>query len=226
MRKLVTLALGALVFVPAAARAQGGMEKDPTKSVAGGGVKVSGWQARLDPRDAGMGMKVEQLKFEEMGGGFHITGGPHAIYWNPANTAKGNYTFGATMTKTAATEHPESYGIFIGGSNLDADNQSYLYCVVFGNGTFSVIHRAGAETHQVVQRQANDAVSKASEKGTAKDAIAFTVTSDKVACSINDKEVWSAPKTGMVSNTDGIYGLRASHNLSIHVSDFKLRPGK
>jgi hypothetical protein len=223
MRKLVFLAFGALAFVPAAARAQGGMEKDPTKSVAGGGVKVSGWQARLDPRDASMGMKLDQLKFEDMGGGFHITAGPHAIYWNPANVAKGNYTVGATMTKTAPTSHPESYGIFIGGANLDADNQSYLYCVVFGDGTFSVIHRAGAETHTIVGHQANDAVQKANDKGGAKDDIAMTVSADKVACSINDKEVWSAPKTGMLANTDGIYGLRASHNLSIHVSNFKKR---
>ena len=221
MRKLVTLAFSALVVVPFAARAQGGMEKDPTKNVTGGGVKVSGWQARVDfPQ---RGQKVDQLKFEEMGGGFHITGGPHAIYWNPANVAKGNYTVGASMTKTAATEHPESYGIFIGGSNLDADNQSYLYCVVFGNGTFSVIHRAGSETHTIVGRQANDAVQKANDKGGAKDDIAMTVSADKVSCSINDKEVWSAPKTGMLANTDGIYGLRASHNLSIHVANFKKR---
>ncbi len=228
MRTFVALTVGALVLLPLAARAQGGMEKDPTKKVAGGGVLVAGWQARTDKAAD----KVENLKFESMGPGFHITGGPHAIYWNPANVAKGNYTAHATFAKRGADSqgHVESYGLFIGGSHLNEDNQNYLYCVVFGNGTYSVIHRYGGETHQLASRQANDAVSKSDATGNAKDAIAWTVSGDKVACSINDKEVFSAPKADMIGtakleSTDGVYGLRASHNLSIHVSDFGVRQG-
>jgi hypothetical protein len=226
MQRFVVLTVGALALLPLAARGQGGAEKekDATKKVAGGGVLVSGWQARVDFPNRGQ--KVEDLRFESMGGGFHITGGPHAIYWNPANVAKGTYTVHATFAKRGDSPgHVESYGLFMGGAHLNEDNQNYLYCVVFGNGTYSVIHRYGSETHQLASRQANDAVSKSDAAGNAKDDIAWTVSADKVGCSVNGKEVFSAPKadvigTGKLESTDGIYGLRASHNLSIHVSNF------
>jgi hypothetical protein len=226
MRKLVALGLGALLFVPAVGRTQGRMEKDPTAK-ASGGVLVKGWMARPDRPT----QKVEDLRFEDMGGGFHITGGPHAIYWNPANVAKGNYTVRASMAKTKATAHDESYGIFIGGTNLDNDKQNYLYCVVFGSGAFSVIHRYGSETHKLADKTANAAVAKAGENGTAKDEIAMTVSDDKVSCSINGTEVWTMPKgevigMGKLESTDGIYGLRASHNLSIHVAGFGMSQAK
>ena len=48
----------------------------------GGGVTMDGWQARLD---SGRG-DVNDLSFRRMGGGFHVTTGPHAIFWNPSNT--------------------------------------------------------------------------------------------------------------------------------------------
>src|SRR5437588_6995871 len=56
-------------------------KSDPDKNVADGGVKVVGWQARLDKAST----KVEDLKFVSMGPGFHVTSGPAAIYWTPAN---------------------------------------------------------------------------------------------------------------------------------------------
>ena len=205
---------------PVAARGQAA-KADPDMKVAGG-VMVKGWMGRTDRPN----QKIEDVKFEEMGGGFHITGGPHAIFWNPANTASGNYTVKATVSKTQATPHAESYGLFVAGSKLSDSDQNYLYCVVFGNGTYSVVHRAGAETHGLVSRKEDAAVAKASDKGTAKDDIAISVSASKVACSINGKEVWSAPRAdvvggaGKLASTDGKYGLRASHNLSIHVSNF------
>ena len=233
MRKFVALVVGALVMVPVASRAQGGMkEKDPDVKV-GGGVLAKGWQARVDFPEAppaGRGQKVEDLRFEDMSGGFHITSGPHAIYWNPANVAKGNYTVHATMAKTKATPHEESYGIFMGGTHLNEPNQNYLYCVVFGAGDYMVRHRYGTEVHTLQGKTPNDAVSKAAENGSAKDDIALTVSNDKVSCSINGKEVWSMPKAdaigaGKLESTDGIYGLRASHNLNIHVSNFGVTKG-
>jgi hypothetical protein len=218
MRKVVVLTAVVLAIVPTALQAQGA---DPTKAVAGGGVLVEGWTARPDKP----GDKVSDLKFEKMGPGMHITSGPHAIYYSPSNVAKGNYTVKATLAKTKATPHEESYGLFIGGSNLDTEKQNYLYCVVFGGGNYMVRHRYGNDLHMLQAKTMSDAPAKASEQGTARDEIAMTVTDDKVSCSINGKEVWSMAKAdavgpGKLESTDGIYGLRASHNLSIHVANF------
>ena len=221
MKRLVAAASAVLLSLPVMAHAQAMKNDDPTNKVAAGGILVEGWMGRTDAQSE----SIKDDKFETMGSGMHMTTGPHAIFWNPANTASGNYTVKATLTKVKATPHAESYGLFIAGSNLDNGDQEYLYCVVFGSGFYSVIHRLGGETQKIVNRAVNAAVSKAGENGTAKDEIAMSVTSDNVSCSINGTEVWSAPKStvlgqGKMSTTDGVYGLRASHNLSIHVAGF------
>ena len=75
---------------------------DPDKLVADGGVKVPGWTGRLDPRPASQGRKITEARFYTMGSGIHVTSGPAAIYWNPANTLPDNYTLQATFIQEGA----------------------------------------------------------------------------------------------------------------------------
>src|SRR5687768_18200551 len=110
--KVLTAAVAGLCF---AAGALGAQTKDPDKTVADGGVKMAGWTGRIDPQAAKAGKTISETKFVGMGPGFHVTSGPAAIYWNPANTAKGNYTVTSTFTQTKAATHPEGYGIVIAG---------------------------------------------------------------------------------------------------------------
>ncbi len=60
--------------------------------MADGGVEVEGWTGRLDPRPAAAGRALADTKFYAMGRGIHVTAGLAAIYWNPKNTIRGNYT--------------------------------------------------------------------------------------------------------------------------------------
>jgi hypothetical protein len=216
MRKVVFLTL--LAALPGSLAAQAA---DPDKAVSGSGIAVKGWMGRVDNPAR---QKIEDVKFVDMGGGYHVTGGPHAILWNPANTASGNYTVRARFTKTPASRstHEESYGLFIAGTQLDKDSQNYLYCVVFGTGNVMVRHRFGGETHTLLGKTADAAISKMGERG-ATDEIAMWVSADRVGCTVNGKEVFSGPKSEMIGpgklvSTDGVYGLRASHNLDIHVA--------
>jgi len=158
-----------------------------------------------------------------MGTGYHLTNGPHAIVWNNANRATGDYTVKARLTKTpkSTSSHEESYGLFIGGSDLNGGKQNYLYCVVFGSGNVMLRHRAGGDTHTLLGKTANAAASKMGERG-ATDEIAMWVRSGRVGCSVNGTEVFSAAAADMVGpgklvSTDGIYGIRASHNLDLHI---------
>ena len=67
--------------------------------------------------------------------------GPAVTYWNPANTASGNYTVKATFTEPKymnLNDHPHPYGIVIAGNDLGTPQQSYLYCAANGNGSFIV----------------------------------------------------------------------------------------
>ena len=50
-----------------------------------------------------------------------MTTGPAVTYWNPANTAAGNYTVKATFTESnymGLNDHPHPYGIVIAGNDL------------------------------------------------------------------------------------------------------------
>ena len=143
MRKtLLTFALVACASPAFAQAAQQGKDNDPTHKVAGG-ISASGWTGRLDPQSERRGMKIDDAKFSAMGGGFHITSGPAAIYWNPKDMMKGTYTASGSFTQTKMGMHPEAYGLFIGGQNLTDSTETYLYFETRGDGKYLINHRAG-----------------------------------------------------------------------------------
>lgn len=184
-----------------------------------GGIQVKGWQGRTDRTE----QKIAEVKFVQMGTGFHLTTGPHAILWSSENTASGDYTVKARMTKTSrsTSTHEESYGVFIGGSDLNGPRQNYLYCVVFGTGNVMVRHRDGGDTHTLLGKTANPAVAKMGSSG-ATDEISMWVNGGRVGCSVNGTEVFSAAAPDMIGpgklvSTNGVFGIRASHGLDIHL---------
>jgi hypothetical protein len=199
---------------------------DPDKLVADGGVKVAGWTGRLDPQAAARGRKLTEAKFVPMASGFHVTAGPPAIYWNPANSARGNYTAKATFSQTKASAHPEAYGLFLGGQNLEAPNQSYLYFMVRQDGSFLINHRASdTEVHKIVDWKKHDAVKAMDAQGKATNALAIVVGADKLSFQVNGTEVHSIPRStidagGPHSGSSGIVGIRVNHNLDVHVDGF------
>ena len=197
----------------------GGAQSDPTTTVAGAGIQVKGWHGRTDRAE----QKIGEVKFVQMGTGYHLTGGPHAVLWNNENKASGDYTVKARITKTprSTSSHEESYGVFIGGSDLNGPKQNYLYCVVFGSGNVMVRHRDGGDTHTLLGKTANPAASKMGERG-ATDEIAMWVKGGRVGCSVNGTEVFSSAATSVIGpgklvSTDGVFGIRASHNLDLHI---------
>ena len=220
MRKtVVTLAIGAMI-APAMLAAQ-----DTTKKVAGGGELAAGWQMRVDPR-AGSGTPP---KFVAMGSGFHATSGSRAIYWRPADVAKGNYKVEATFTLSKAPGHAEAYGLVFSGRDLTTPKQNYMYFTLGGNGTYLIKHRAGdadSEIHTIADWTPSDAIAKADAAGKSTDKLEVVVGAQKVQYMINGKEVYSMDRAKVPGGTDGIAGIRVSHNLDVHISDFKITPSK
>jgi hypothetical protein len=166
------------------------------------------------------------------GNALHVTTGPAVTYWNPANTATGNYTVSATFTEAKYMElndHPHPYGIVIAGNNLGTDQQSYLYCAANGAGSF-IVRGFGPEPFQVNGRrgEAHEAVNKAAGRGQpVTQEIAVSVHGDKVECSINGTVVGSYEKSALVTDgklksTDGVYGIRFAHNTEATVTGLKV----
>src|SRR5256885_14624491 len=74
-------------------------QEEPARAVAGGGISAPGWQGAVDARAAGQGQTVKDTKLAKEGDALHVTPGPAADYWNPGNTAQGDYTAKATVTE-------------------------------------------------------------------------------------------------------------------------------
>jgi hypothetical protein len=202
--------------------------QDASRAVAGGGISVPGWQGKIDAREAERGGTLEGARLAREGDVLHVTTGPAVNYWNPANTATGNYTVKATFREAeymSINDHPHPYGIFIGGNDMGTDQQSLLYCAAYGNGTF-IVRGFGPAPFQVNGRRGepNDAIHKAAGVGQpVSQEIALSVRGDKVECSINGTVVGSYDKSavlgaGMLKSTDGIYGIRFGHNTDATVT--------
>lgn len=221
MRRAYGSALVAAAAVLLCPRPTAAQEAE-TRAVTDGGIAVEGWTGKIDANEAAQGQTLKNAKLAKDGDALHVTTGPAVVYWNPANTASGNYTVRATFTEPQymnLNDHPHPYGIVIGGNDLGTDRQRYLYCAAYGNGRF-IVRGFGPEPFQVNGRraEANDAVHKAAGQGQpVTQEIAVSVKGDKVECAINGTVVGSYDKAavvgdGMLTSTDGVYGIRFGHN--------------
>jgi hypothetical protein len=180
-----------------------------------------GWKMRVDrSASASDPDAAGDIRFVTQGDGFHATNPKAAVYWNPADTASGSYTLKGTFTLMKPSGHTNYYGLIFGGSGLEGAQQKYLYFVVAQNGTWLIKSRDGDSTSVIAPKTPNDAVKKPDAGGQSTNALEVRVGADKVDFVVNGTVVLSAPKTGPMANTDGIYGIRVNHQLEVQVDAF------
>lgn len=228
MRILTALAALGMVALPLAAQQpkpgkpdtmkmkMGDHMADPDKAVQGGGTLPTGWSARADRSAA-----LTNAKVVPMGDGMHVTLGPAIILYRAADMASGPFHTLATFTQTKAPMHPEAYGLFIGGKNLDAATQQYTYFLVRGDGKYLIKKRNGDSTSVVKDWTDGPSVAKADAAGKATNMLEIDNKSDPatVKFKVNGQEVYSMPAG---ADARGIVGLRVNHNLDVHVAGFAL----
>jgi hypothetical protein len=208
MRIPLVLTALTVMAVPLAAQA------DPDKKVEGTPLPA-GWSARLDRASASMA----SVKFVTMGSGLHFTLGPAVIVWREADAVAGAFHTEATFTQTKAPTHPEAFGMFVAGKDLNGEGQTYTYFLVRGTGDFLIKKRSGTQTTNVAEWTANEAVTKQDEAGKATYKLEIAVGQDgKASFMVNGKEVHSM--AGAAGAMNGIVGLRVNHNLDVHVAGF------
>jgi hypothetical protein len=210
--------------------AQGG---ESARAVADGGISVPGWTGRIDANEERAGQTLNNAKLASGGNNvLQVTTGPAVAYWNPANTASGNYTVKATFNEPKymnLNNHPHPYGLFIAGNDMGTEQQSYLYCAAYGNGNF-IVRGFGPDAFQMNGRRggSNPAVNRAGGPGQpVTQEIALSVDADSVDCTINGTVVATYPKAevvgaGKLKSTDGIYGIRFAHNTEATVTGFSM----
>lgn len=185
----------------------------------------AGWKQRIDKSTSASDPDAAgTVKIVTAAKGFHIETPSAAVFWNPANTATGNYTLKGTFTLNKKSGHANYYGLVFGGSALEGAEQKYTYFTVAENGAWLVKTRNGAATAAaftgLTGAGRNGSVTHASVKaadadGKSVNALEVRVQADKVDFVVNGTVVHSAPKAGLV--TDGIWGIRSNHLLDINV---------
>jgi hypothetical protein len=229
MRVSVTVATAVVLAAGALLDAQ----FDPDRVIPGGGISVQGWTGKIDSSSARQGRTINDAKFVQEGAALHVTTGPAATYWNPANTASGDYTVKATFLESkfmTLNSHPHSYGIFIGGNNMGADQMSLVYCVAYGDGEV-LVRGFGPAVFTLLGTSPNAAVHKAAGVGQpVTQEISWRVKGGRAECSINGTMVAGYDKArlvgaGKLQSTDGVYGIRFTHNVEAVITGFSMTKG-
>jgi len=179
------------------------------------------WKVRYDRPTA----DTAKLEFVTMTPGWHVTTRSNAaIMYDPATSATGSFTAEALIHQfKPESGHPEAYGIFVGGKDLEGAGQGYVYFLLRTDGKYLVKQRTGSATKELVAPSASPAV-KLLEPG--KESVANTLAiaagPQVVDFLINGTKVASKPRADVP--VDGIVGLRANHQINIHVQTLKVTP--
>lgn len=199
-----------------------------SRAVTDGGIKILGWNGRVDAAEERAGMTLDAARLVAEGQALHITTGPAVSYWKNDAMASGDFTVKATFTEPKymnLNSHPHPYGLFIGGNDMNTSSQTELYCAASGNGKF-IVRGFGPEPFRItgLLSQSNAAIHKAAGRGQpVTQDISLSVNGDRVGCSINGSIVASYSKStvlgsGKLKSTNGYYGLRFAHNTDVFVS--------
>lgn len=207
LRRIPLLALLVALGAPLAAQAPEGLK-----------VRIDRSTNAQDPDDS------SELKVMAMGKGFHVVGGPAGTFWDPKNTASGNYTIRATFNLMEPSNHTNYYGIVFGGADLEGPNQAYTYFIVAQNGQFQIRTRTAdkvASVHPTGRGgQAHEAIKTPDAKGQSTNTLEVRVAGDTVSYVVNGTVVHTTPKSAV--RTDGLAGVRVNHMLNVHVDGFSV----
>jgi hypothetical protein len=203
-------------------------QEDPDRVIPDGGIFVAGWTGRIDRSSALQLRSINDARLVQEGGKLHATTGPAVTYWNPANTIAGDYTVKATFLEPRFMElnsHPHSYGLFIGGTAMGTDRMRLMYCVTYGDGS-ALVRGFGPDVFTLFGPSPHEAVHRAADIGEpVSQEIAWKVGNGRAECLVNGIVVASYDRAqivgpGRLQSTDGVYGLRLTHNVEAVITGF------
>jgi len=216
LKLLPVAAIFMLLSLPVFAQQHQQMNSSQSQKIEG---IPKGWNVRFDHASAD-GSDVE---FTVNNGVLHFNADAKgaAIYYKPEMRASGSFSVNGTFSQLEKTHHPEAYGLFIGGNNLQKDNQQYLYFLIHQGGKFLIKRRTGDHTETIVDWKASDAVHALGNASSVTNKLEIKRTNDAVTFWANGQQVKRIPAS-QLKYLDGIAGLRINHHLNVKVTGFKL----
>lgn len=197
----------------AGAATAGAPAADPTRTVAGAAGVPTGYVGRTDRG----GDDLTGARYDVGADGrWEVRTGPAHVVWAARDSASGPYTVRARFEQLDAPEHPEAFGLVVGGQGLDGAERRYTYFVVRGTGEFLVRVREGDATRDVRGWTAHPALAKQGDDGQATYDLGVRAGADSVRFLVGDTPVHAVAATSVP--TDGIAGVRINHNLHLRVT--------
>ena len=203
-------------------------QTDPDRVIPDGGILVRGWTGKIDAASAKQGRVLKDARFAQEGDALHVTTGPATTFWNPVNTASGDYTVKATFREPKfmnLNSHPHSYGLFVGGNDMGTDRMSLVYCVAYGDGQM-LVRGFGPAVFTLFRQAPHAAVHKAAGVGQpVTQDIAWRIKGNRAECLINGTVTAGYDKSELVSagklkSADGVFGIRFTHNVEAIITGF------
>lgn len=193
---------------------------DTDHAVSGAGLPA-GYVAQFDHANA----KASAVSYSEKEPGrWEVKTGPAHILYSQKDTAANKYSVSATFQQLEAPSHPEAFGVFVGGSNLDAPTVKYTYFIVRGDGKYMVKVRDGANTRTITDWTAHPSIPVQDAGGKGLYGIRIDVSGKTANVSVNGAPVTTI--TGKDIPLNGITGVRINHNLHLIVTPVSVIRGK
>jgi hypothetical protein len=214
MKRALAIVAAAVLSAPALLAQQHAADAD--RMMAGGSLPA-GWSVRLDSG----GTKPEGVTVTPMGGGIHFKTGPAGVFYRAADAKSGSYEVHASFNQVEPSEHPEGYGLIVGGADLGGAAQQYTYFLVRQDGKYMISRRKGAAVSAVVPWTDSPAVKKTDGSAKGTNLLSVVVAPDRTRFLVNGTEVSAQPSSSV--DPSGIAGLRINHNLNVHVDGFGVK---
>ncbi len=187
------------------------------------------WKARYDD-----GTSATERRFVVMRPGWHVFAGPGGLFWDPGSFASGAYGVSSTIflfpegdpDQSGSTRLDSPFGLFLAGSDLEADGANYLSFELRNDRHFRIAEHSGGKTRDLVPWTEHDAVVTmgAEASGPVKNVLAVDVRGDRTVFYLNDTQIAELP--GERVALDGVVGVRAGAGLSIHVTEVDIGPNR
>jgi hypothetical protein len=151
--------------------------------------------------------------------GWHVTTGPGAILFDPALVTRGRFAVGLDAHLFPGTSQ-EGFGVFLGGSNLDA-NPGYLAFLIRRDGSASIEIVEGTQrTALVPWMRAPSVKPHPGGDDTAFNTMLVRADVDSVRFEVNGQRVAAIARAGYT--VDGAFGIRAGRDLNLHVTNLDI----
>lgn len=170
------------------------------------------------------GWRTRAERFVAMPPGFHITTSPSVLFFHPDARAEGEF-YVQSEGFLFRGDSPHSYGLFIGGRDLEGDDASWTSFEIAHDGTWAVRTRRfrdvqqGAEVVDVLGPEPGPVALPGAET-TAKNELVIRAGAEEVAFEVNDQTVATLPRADLP--VDGVVGFRVGADLNLHLTSLTI----